>query len=106
MMVTNGYVTPEARGEVFRYVDAANVDLKAFTEEFYQKATLAHLDPVLDTLLWLKRETNVWIEITTLLIPGLNDSEEEIRRECDWILENGSATMCRSTSPRFIPTTR
>lgn len=85
VMVTNGYITPEARGEVFRHVDAANVDLKAFSEDFYRKATLAHLDPVLDTLLWLKRETAVWIEITTLLIPGLNDSEEEIKLECAWI---------------------
>ncbi len=85
VMVTNGYITPEARSEVFRYIDAANVDLKSFSEEFYQKAALAHLDPVLDTLLWLKRETNVWIEITTLLIPGLNDSEAEIKLECEWI---------------------
>jgi pyruvate formate lyase activating enzyme len=85
VMVTNGYITPEARGEVFQFIDAANVDLKGFTEEFYRKATLSHLDPVLDTLAWLKRETEVWLEITTLLIPGLNDSEEEIHRECEWI---------------------
>lgn len=85
VMVTAGYITPEARPEVFRSIDAANVDLKGFTEEFYQKATLSHIAPVLDTLVWLKRETQVWIEITTLLIPGLNDSEEEIRRECRWI---------------------
>jgi pyruvate formate lyase activating enzyme len=88
VMVTNGYITATARGEVFRFIDAANVDLKGFTEEFYQKATLSHLNPVLDTLIWLKRETEVWIEITTLLIPGLNDSEGEIDRECDWILRN------------------
>jgi pyruvate formate lyase activating enzyme len=88
VMVTNGYITPEARGEVFRFIDGANVDLKAFSEEFYQKATLSHLDPVLDTLLWLKRETQVWVEITTLLIPGLNDSEEEINRESAWIVRS------------------
>jgi pyruvate formate lyase activating enzyme len=88
VMVTNGYVTREARTEVFQFVDAANVDLKAFTEKFYSKLTLAHLEPVLDTLVWLARETDVWIEITTLLIPEHNDSEEEIKEECHWILEN------------------
>ena len=87
VMVTAGYVTPEARPEVFEYVDAANVDLKAFTEGFYREFTLSHLAPVLDTLVWL-RETGVWIEITTLLIPGLNDSAEEIERECGWIVEH------------------
>jgi pyruvate formate lyase activating enzyme len=88
VLVTAGYVTEEARGELFEYVDAANVDLKGFTEEFYHKVTYSHLDPVLQTLVWLKRETEVWFEITTLLIPGLNDSEEEVTRECEWILAN------------------
>jgi pyruvate formate lyase activating enzyme len=98
-MVTNGYVTPEARGEVFQFIDAANVDLKAFTEKFYSKLTLAHLDPVLDTLVWLKRETGVWIEITTLLIPGHNDSDDEIKRECGWVLENlGNETPLHFTA--------
>jgi pyruvate formate lyase activating enzyme len=87
-LVTNGYVTPEARAELYKDVDAANVDLKGFTEEFYHRHTFSHLEPVLDTLVWLKRETAVWIEVTTLLIPGLNDSDEEIRRECDWFLEH------------------
>jgi pyruvate formate lyase activating enzyme len=86
--VTAGYITPEARPEFFRYMDGANVDLKAFTEEFYWKLTLAHLEPVLDTLRWLRHETDVWIEVTTLLIPGRNDSEEEIRAEVRWILDN------------------
>ncbi len=88
VMVTAGYITPEARGEVFQHIDAANVDLKGFTEEFYRKATLSHLAPVLDTLVWLKRETRVWVEITTLLIPGLNDAAEEIEAECSWIADN------------------
>ncbi len=88
VMVTAGYITPEARSEVFGEIDAVNVDLKGFTEEFYRKATLSHIAPVLDTLVWLKRETRVWIEITTLLIPGLNDADEEIRAECAWIVEN------------------
>ncbi len=88
VLVTAGYVTPEARPELFEYADAANVDLKGFTDEFYHKLSFAHLDPVLDTLVWLKRETEVWFEITTLLIPGRNDSEDEISRECAWIAEN------------------
>lgn len=89
VMVTAGYITPEARSEVFEFIDAANVDLKGFTEDFYQKATLSHLAPVLDTLIWLRRERpDLWLEITTLLIPGLNDSSEEIHRESAWIVEN------------------
>ena len=88
ILVTAGYVTHEARGELFEYIDATNVDLKGFTEEFYHRITLSHLEPVLDTLVWLKRETRVWTEVTTLLIPGLNDGDDEIARECDWFLEH------------------
>jgi pyruvate formate lyase activating enzyme len=88
VLVTAGYVTPEARPELYKFADAANVDLKGFTDEFYQKYAFAHLDPVLDTLIWLRNETEVWLEITTLLIPGLNDSNEELARECGWIAEN------------------
>ncbi len=87
VMVTNGYITSEARKEVFQNIDAANVDLKAFSEKFYYKLTGAHLQPVLDTLIWLKQESEVWLELTTLLIPGENDSEEEIKQMCNWILE-------------------
>jgi pyruvate formate lyase activating enzyme len=82
--VTAGYITEEARGEFFAHMDAANVDLKAFSEDFYHKVTYAHLDPVLETLRWLAQETDVWFEVTTLLIPGHNDSVEEIDRQCDW----------------------
>jgi len=74
--------------QMIGYIDAANVDLKGFTEKFYHKLTVSHLADVLDTLFWLKHETNVWFEITTLLIPGENDSPEEIKNECDWILNN------------------
>jgi pyruvate formate lyase activating enzyme len=88
VMVTAGYVTPEARPEIFRYIDAANVDLKAFTERFYHKITFSHLAPVLDTLKWLKNETQIWFEITNLMIPGENDEPEETRRLCDWVVEN------------------
>ena len=87
VMVTNGYITDEAREDVFGVVDAANVDLKAFTEDFYRNLALGHLQPVLDTLEWLVNETDVWVEITTLLIPGENDSDEEITRMCRWILD-------------------
>lgn len=88
VMVTAGYIDKEARKEIYKFIDAANVDLKGFTERFYFKNTLSHLDYVLDTIYWLKHETNVWIELTTLLIPGENDSDEEIKQECQWILQN------------------
>jgi len=83
--VTAGYISPEPRREFYAKMDAANVDLKGFTDEFYVKLTGSRLAPVLDTLAYLKHETPVWFEITTLLIPGKNDSESEIRDECRWI---------------------
>jgi pyruvate formate lyase activating enzyme len=88
VMVTNGYITREAFHDIYDHIDAANVDLKAFTENFYGKITLTHLQPVLDTLLWLKRETQVWFEITNLMIPTLNDDPAETRKLADWILTN------------------
>ena len=88
VMVTAGYIDKEARKEVYQYIDAANVDLKAFSEMFYHKLTFSHLADVLDTLVWLKNETDVWIELTTLLIPGENDSDEELKRMTDWVLKN------------------
>jgi pyruvate formate lyase activating enzyme len=113
VMVTAGYVDPLARKEIFKNIDAANVDLKAFTENFYYKNTLSHISPVLDTLIWLKNETDVWIELTTLLIPGQNDSENEINEMCNWILENlGDSVPLHFTAfhPSFrmmnIPSTR
>lgn len=93
VMVTAGYIDKEARKDVFKYIDAANVDLKSFSETFYHKLTFAHLEYVLDTLVWLKNETNIWFEITTLLIPGENDSEEEIKQMCAWILQNLGETV-------------
>lgn len=83
--VTAGYITPEARPDFFRHMDAANVDLKAFSEDFYYRVTSSHLQPVLDTLQYLKHETNVWFELTNLLIPDANDSVDELRQMCDWI---------------------
>jgi pyruvate formate lyase activating enzyme len=85
--VTAGYVHDHARRDFFAKMDAANVDLKAFTDDFYFKLTGSRLQPVLDTLVYLKRETSVWLEITTLLIPGHNDSDEEISAMCRWILD-------------------
>lgn len=88
VMVTSGYIDKEARKDVYKYADAANVDLKGFTEKFYHGLTNSHLNDVLDTLLWIRNETGIWLEITTLLIPGENDSPEEIKNECEWILGN------------------
>jgi pyruvate formate lyase activating enzyme len=85
--VTAGYIHPVARREFYAKMDAANVDLKAFTDDFYFKLCGARLQPVLDTLVYLKHETDVWFEITTLLIPGKNDSDEELRAECRWIMK-------------------
>ena len=83
--VTAGYIHDQPGRDFFAKMDAANVDLKAFTDEFYVKQCGAHLQPVLDTLKYLCNETRVWVELTTLLIPGLNDSEDEIRAMSDWI---------------------
>ena len=83
--VTAGYMCPEPRAEFYREIDAANVDLKAFSEKFYHQQCAAHLEPVLDTLRYLKHDTSVWLEITTLLIPGLNDSEQELDQLSAWI---------------------
>ena len=85
--VTAGYMHAQARREFYAKMDAANVDLKAFTDEFYVKLCGAHLQSVLDTLVYLKHETGVWFEITTLLIPGKNDSAGEITAMCAWIMK-------------------
>ncbi len=87
-MVSNGYITREAFFDIYRHIDAANIDLKAFTEDFYGKITLTHLQPVLDTLKWLRHETGVWFEITNLIIPTLNDGDSEFKELCDWVLDN------------------
>ena len=86
--VTAGYVTAAPRKEFYQYMDAANVDLKGFTEDFYWKLTGGHLQPVLETLEYLKHETKVWFELTTLLIPGHNDSSQEIEAMTKWVVEH------------------
>ncbi len=83
--VTSGYIGDEARKPFFEVIDAANVDLKGFREEFYREYCAGRLQPVLDTLRWLVHESNVWVEITNLIIPGANDSPEDLKRMCAWI---------------------
>lgn len=85
--VTNGYVCAEPRAEFYRFMDACNIDLKAFTDDFYRKVCGARLEPVLETLIYVKHETSVWLELTTLLIPGLNDSDAEIEAMTQWVVE-------------------
>lgn len=91
--VTAGYVSPQARADLFEVVDAANVDLKGFSEEFYRKVTGGRLSKVLDTLVYLVHSTSTWVEITTLLIPGLNDSDTEIRSLCEWVVRELGADV-------------
>ena len=88
VFVTAGYVTSTARDEVFRGASAANVDLKGFTERFYKNLTWSDLHTVLDTLVWMKEKTDIWFELTTLLIPGENDSTGELKEMTRWIVTN------------------
>jgi pyruvate formate lyase activating enzyme len=83
--VTAGYMNQEPRADFYRHMDAANVDLKAFSDSFYEKLCAGHLQPVLDTLFYLKHETDVWFEITNLLIPGENDSDKELGELTEWV---------------------
>ncbi|HEY0137150.1 MAG TPA: AmmeMemoRadiSam system radical SAM enzyme [Nannocystis sp.] len=85
--VTAGYMSAEPRREFYAKMDAANIDLKAFTEQFYKKVAFAELAPVLETLEYVKKETKTWLEITTLLIPGHNDSDDELHKLSQWVFE-------------------
>jgi pyruvate formate lyase activating enzyme len=87
VFVSNGYMTTEAVDVMREFVDAINVDLKAFTEEFYRERCKAKLQPVLDTLIYIARQTDIWLEVTTLVIPGLNDTDEELRAIAAFIAE-------------------
>jgi pyruvate formate lyase activating enzyme len=93
VFVTAGYVHEKARQEIFEHMDATNVDLKAFTEDFYRKVSLAHLAPVLETLEWLARGKKVWTEVTNLVIPGLNDEPDETRRLAEWVRDHMGADV-------------
>jgi pyruvate formate lyase activating enzyme len=86
--VTAGYMCDGPRREMYRHMDAANVDLKAFTQGFYRQICGGDLEPVLDTLVYLRHETDVWFEVTTLLIPGANDSDAEIDALSCWVMEH------------------
>ena len=86
--VTAGYMHAAPRAEFYAHMDAANVDLKAFTEDFYEKVTFSKLGPVLETLEYLAKETRVWTEVTTLLIPGKHDSTDELERLSQWMVEH------------------
>ena len=103
--VTAGYICPEPRAEFYSHLDAANVDLKGFTEDFYRHTCGGELGAVLDTLEYLHHETDVWFELTTLLIPGLNDSRRRARRDDRPGWSSTSAPTSRCTSPRSTPTT-
>jgi pyruvate formate lyase activating enzyme len=91
--VTNGYMHDQARRDFYAKMDAANVDLKGFTDDFYLKLTGSHLQPVLDTLAYLVKETDVWLELTTLLIPGKNDSDGEIEALSKWVRQELGADV-------------
>ena len=86
--VTSGYINSEARSEFFKYINATNIDLKGFSEEFYSKNCLAHLEPVLDTIKYVALETSCHLELTTLLIENENTSNEMLEKQCDWIVKN------------------
>jgi len=91
--VSAGYICEEPRQELFRHMDAANIDLKGFTDGFYKNLCSARLQPVLESLQYLKHATNVWFEITTLLIPGENDTAAEIETQSRWILDRLGADV-------------
>jgi len=86
--VSAGYMCEAPRLDLYAHMDAANIDLKGFTEDFYQKVTGSHIEPVLETIFYIHQETEVWLELTTLLIPGLNDSSAEIEAMTEWVVDN------------------
>ena len=87
ILVTAGYVCQKPLADLLPYLDAANIDLKSFSDEIYSKVSGGHLQPVLDTILAMK-QAGVWVEITNLIIPGINDDMQMIRRMCHWLKEN------------------
>ena len=101
ILVTAGYVCQEPLAELLPYLDAANIDLKSYSDDIYQHVSGGHLQPVLDTILAMKK-AGVWIELTNLVIPGVNDDMEMIRRMCEWIVSNGLAETPLHFS-RFFP---
>jgi pyruvate formate lyase activating enzyme len=102
VFVSNGYQTREAIDFAKDWLDAINVDLKAFNEDYYRRLCKAHLQPVLDTISYIAKETNIWQEITTLLVPGENDSSDELKRLAEWLVENAGTDVPWHIS-RFYP---
>jgi hypothetical protein len=100
--VTAGYICAEPRAAFYRHMDAANVDLKAFSERFYHRLTGSHLQPVLDTLVYLKHETRVWFEITTLLIPGENDTDRELDAMAQRLVHQITEVLAPHCAPLFL----
>ncbi|MBN1543850.1 AmmeMemoRadiSam system radical SAM enzyme [Candidatus Woesearchaeota archaeon] len=101
IMVTNGYLNQKPVKELYRYIDACNVDLKGFTEEFYRDYCSGHLKPVLEMIKTVNK-MGVWVELTTLIVPGLNDSPELMKEQCDWIRSNVGDRVPLHLS-RFFP---
>ena len=101
ILVTAGYVCQEPLADLLPFLDAANIDLKSFSDEIYQKVSAGHLSPVLDTILAM-RDANVWIELTNLVIPTVNDNMDKIRQMCKWMVENDLANVPLHFS-RFFP---
>ena len=101
ILVTAGYVCQEPLADLLPYLDAANIDLKSFSDDIYHKVSGGHLQPVLDTILAIK-QAGVWVEITNLVIPGINDDMDMIRQMCHWLADNGLAEAPLHFS-RFFP---
>lgn len=101
ILVTAGYVCQEPLADLLLYLDAANIDLKSFSDDIYMKVSGGHLQPVLDTILAMK-QAGVWVEITNLVIPGVNDDMQMIRQMCRWLADNGLAEAPLHFS-RFFP---
>ncbi|MBU2561341.1 MAG: AmmeMemoRadiSam system radical SAM enzyme [Nanoarchaeota archaeon] len=101
IMVTNGYINQKPLKELYKYIDACNVDLKGFTEEFYVKYCQGHLKPILDMIKTVKK-MGVWVELTTLIIPDLNDDSATIKKQCDWIVKELGPDVPLHLS-RFFP---
>ncbi len=102
VFVSNGYMTREAIDFAADWLDAINVDLKAFTDDYYKKLCSARLQPVLDSIAYIAKQTKIWIEITTLLLPGQNDSEEELKKLADWLVTEAGPDVPWHIS-RFYP---
>ena len=102
VFVSNGYMTREAIDFAAGWLDAINVDLKAFSDDYYKNLCGARLGPVLDSIAYIAKETNIWIEITTLLLPGQNDSEEELKKLADWLVKEAGPDVPWHIS-RFYP---